>query len=107
LRLRLLDLPRQYLAVPLDAPAASAPVEGASGTVAIEGSRLVDALRFSTILLFKIGYRDTIVTGKVGPLDVKYIVMFEWALGFFFLSAITVTLANTQPLINKLIGGLF
>lgn len=107
LRLRLLDLPRQYFAVPLAAPAASAPVEGASETVAKKGNCLVDALRFSAVLLFKIGYRDTIITGKVGPLDVKYFVILEWALGFYFLAAITVTLANTQPLINKLISGLF
>jgi uncharacterized protein YjbI with pentapeptide repeats len=107
LRLRLLDIPRQYLASPLAAPAASAPVEGASETIAEKGSRLVDALRFSAVLLFKIGYRDTIISGKVGPLDVKYLVIFEWALGFYFLAAITVTLTNTQPLINKLISGLF
>jgi hypothetical protein len=107
LRLRLLDLPRQYLAGPLAAPAAGAPVEGASEAVAEKGSRLVDALRFSAVLLFKIGYRDTIITGKMGPLDVKYLVIFEWTIGFYFLAAITVTLANTQPLINKLISGLF
>jgi hypothetical protein len=89
------------------APAASAPVEGASETIAEKGSSLVDALRFSAVLLFKIGYRDTIISGKVGPLDVKYLVIFEWALGFYFLAAITVTLTNTQPLINKLISGLF
>jgi len=107
LRLRLLDLPRQYLVSSLAAPAASAPVEGASEAIAEKGSRLVDALRFSAVLLFKIGYRDTIITGKVGPLDVKYLVIFEWAFGFYFLAAITVTLTNTQPLINKLISGLF
>jgi uncharacterized protein YjbI with pentapeptide repeats len=107
LRLRLLDLPRQYLTDPPVAPLASAPSAGGSGRIAKKGSRLVDALRFSAVLLFKIGYRDTVITGKVGPLDVKYVVFIEWALGFYFLAAITVTLANTQPLINKLISGLF
>ena len=117
LRLRLLDLPRQYLAGPLATPVGAVATvnEPATDDAQVEatdlgakrGSNLIAALRLSAVLLFKVGYRDTIVTGKVGFLDVKYIVMFEWALGFYFLATITVTLANTQPLINKLIGGLF
>lgn len=55
----------------------------------------------SSVILFKIGYRDTTVSGSLGPLPMAYVIAFEWALGFYLLAAITITLANTQPLINR------
>ena len=61
----------------------------------------------SSVILFKIGYRDTTVTVRLGPLPMACLVAVEWALGFFVLAVLTVTLANTQPLINRLISGVF
>ena len=67
----------------------------------------MNALRFSSVILFKVGYRDTTVSGRIGWLDLKYIVALEWALGFYLLAALMLTLKNTQPLINRLITGVF
>lgn len=95
-RLRLLDLPKQYAADRADLPVQSARLR-----------KLVNSLRVSSVILFKLGYRDTTLAGHVGPLPIAYLVAVEWALGFYLLAALTVTLANTQPLINRLISGVF
>ena len=95
-RLRLLDLPKQYSAERADLPVKSGPLR-----------KLIDSLRVSTVILFKLGYRDTTLAGRFGPLPIAYVVAVEWGLGFYLLAALTVTLANTQPLINRLIAGVF
>jgi len=91
-RLRLLDLPKQYLT-------------GKSERMV--RSKLVDALRGSSVILLKVGYRDTTLSGGLGPIKVGYLVRLEWALGYLVLAALTVTLANTQPLLNRLLTGIF
>jgi uncharacterized protein YjbI with pentapeptide repeats len=68
---------------------------------------LIDALRFSSTILFKIGYRDTTVSGRLGPCDLRWLVRLEWALGFYLMAALTYTLGSTQPLLNKLVHGVF
>ena len=93
---RLSDLPKEYLTK-------SSPSEIKHKSV----RKFVDALRFSSVVLFKIGYRDTIVSGKILGLDYKYIVWIEWALGFYLLACIVVTLSNTLPIVNRLITGVF
>lgn len=95
-RLRLLDLPKQYAADRANLPVSSGPLR-----------KLIDSLRVSTVILFKLGYRDTTLGGRCGPLPIAYLVALEWALGYYLLAALTVTLANTQPLINRLISGVF
>lgn len=72
-----------------------------------ERSRFINALRFSFLLLLKVGIRDTTLTGKVWGFDYKYIVWFEWALGYFILGHLVVTLSNTLPILNRLITGVF
>lgn len=67
--------------------------------------RLVNACRFSSVILFKIGYRDTTISGKIFGVDYIVIVWIEWLLGFFLLSCLAVTLSNTMPLVNRLISG--
>ncbi|ETR74663.1 MAG: hypothetical protein OMM_06181 [Candidatus Magnetoglobus multicellularis str. Araruama] len=67
--------------------------------------QLLNALRFSSVILFKIGYRDTTISGKIFGIDYIVIVWIEWLLGFFLLSCMAVTLSNTMPLVNRLITG--
>lgn len=70
--------------------------------------KFIDSLRVSSVKLFKVGYRDTVLsTPASGFLRIEYIVAFEWLLGFYILAALLVTLANTQPLINRLLTGVF
>ena len=69
--------------------------------------RFIDALRFSSVVLFKIGYRDTTVSGKIIGIDYKYIVWIEWTLGFYLAVCIVVTFSHTLPIVNRLITGLF
>ena len=79
----------------------------ALGVTSQDPRKFVNALRVSSVILFKIGYRDTTLSGRVGRLDMAYVVALEWALGFYVLAAVTLTLANTQPLINRLLTGVF
>ena len=65
------------------------------------------ALWLSTGLLFKVGFRDTTVSGRVLGIDLRYVVLFEWFFGFAVVAGLTITLANTQPLINSLVKGVF
>lgn len=93
---RLFDLPKQYLT-------RSGPLDVRNESL----RKFIDALRFSTVVLLKVGYRDTTVSGKISGIDFKYIVWIEWALGFYLLAALAVTLSNTVPVINGLITGVF
>ena len=68
---------------------------------------LINALRFSSTILFKLGYRDTTVSGQIGPWDLRWLVRLEWALGFVLMAALTYTLGSMQPLLNKLVHGVF
>ena len=96
-RLRLLDFPKQY--------------SSRSASLGIRSRRyrkFIDALRVSSVILFKVGYRDTTLSTPAGSfLNIEYIVALEWLLGFYLLAALLVTLANTQPLINRLLTGIF
>ena len=93
-RLRLLDFPRHF--IDGDAQARRLPKRL---------RKLIDAVRVSSVILFKVGYRDTIVSGRVAGLRVAHLVTLEWILGFLVLAAFTVTLSKTQPLINRLVSG--
>lgn len=68
---------------------------------------LYNAHRFSMVILFKIGYRDTTISGRIMGIACRYIVWSEWLLGLVVLAFILVTLSNTLPIINMLITGLF
>ena len=67
--------------------------------------QLLNAMRFSYVILFKIGYRDTTISGKIFGVHYAVIIWIEWLLGFFLLSCLAVTLSNTMPLVNRLISG--
>jgi hypothetical protein len=69
--------------------------------------KFINALRFSAVILFKVGYRDTTISGKILGIDYKYILWLEWALGYYILGAHAVTLSNTLPIVNRLITGVF
>jgi hypothetical protein len=42
-----------------------------------------------------------------GKCDLRWIVRAEWVIGFFLLGSLLYTLANTWPLLNKLIQDVF
>lgn len=69
--------------------------------------RWINAMRFSFVILFKFGYRDTSISGKFFGIDYAVIVWIEWILGFFLVSYLAVTLSNTMPLVNRMISGVF
>ncbi|MCF6238055.1 MAG: pentapeptide repeat-containing protein, partial [Candidatus Marinimicrobia bacterium] len=94
--LRLFDFPRKYLAYK----------EQASG-VERWWQRLFDAVRFSTVVLLKIGRRDTVIGGSAFGINMKYYVWVEWLIGFYLLASLVYTLSNTMPIINSLISGAF
>ncbi|MFT5730693.1 MAG: hypothetical protein ACI8PB_004881 [Desulforhopalus sp.] len=67
----------------------------------------INALRLSAVILFKVGYRDTKISGEIFGMNYRYFVWIEWALGYYILGAFVVTLSNTLPLLNRLITGVF
>jgi len=69
--------------------------------------KIINGLRFSSVVLFKVGYRDTTISGKLLGIDYKWIVRVEWVLGYCVLAALVITLSNTLPILNKLLSGVF
>jgi hypothetical protein len=110
LKVRLLDYYKYYLPENQNhtsqlfgidkTPAPRSPVSNAFWT-------FWNALWLSTALLFKIGFRDTTVSGRFLGIDLRHIVLAEWLFGFAVILGLTITLANTQPLLNNLVKGLF
>jgi len=94
---RLFDFPRLYLTE-------TKPLDMIKSKFSI---KFINTLRFSSVILFKVGYRDTTISGKISGIDYKYIVWIEWLLGFFLLACLTVTMSNTIPIIKRLISGIF
>jgi len=93
---RLLDIPKHYYTQ--------------ESLLKIEKQSLrnfINALRLSAVIIFKIGYRDTTISGKIGGMDYRYLVWIEWALGYYVLALLAITLSNTLPLLNRLITGVF
>jgi uncharacterized protein YjbI with pentapeptide repeats len=93
---RLFDFPEQYLTGKSSESVKSHPVD-----------RFLNAFRFSSVVLLKIGYRDTTVSGQIAGIDYKSIVWVEWLIGFYLLASLAVTLSNTVPVVNRLITGVF
>ena len=96
-KLRLLDSPKEYCS------------KNSMVEVKNHSARnFINALRFSAVILFKVGYRDTTISGKILGIDYKYILWLEWVLGYYIFIALVVTLWNTMPIfIRSLITGLF
>jgi uncharacterized protein YjbI with pentapeptide repeats len=99
-RLRMLDFPSEYLAAGLGA-------DIQSDSHRDTANKWINAFRLSFVLLFKFGQRDSSVFGRMGPIDLRWVVRLEWLIGYYFLAAVTITLAETQPLLNRLVTGLF
>lgn len=97
-RQRLFDLPKDFVG----GATAAFPGAGAAWL-----RKFINALRFSSVVLFKIGPRDTTVSGRIGPLGLQYVVAVEWLIGYYLLAALVYTLAETMPLINRLMTGIF
>ncbi|MEK6777855.1 MAG: pentapeptide repeat-containing protein [bacterium] len=71
-----------------------------------ERTKFLDALAFSTVVLLKIGYRDTTISGKILGRDCKWFVRIEWTLGFLLLIFLLITLSNRVPLVAELMRGM-
>jgi hypothetical protein len=72
----------------------------------IKNKELIDfatALKLSKVLLFKVGRKNIIVSSKI----MERAVWIEWALGYYLLALFAITLANTSPIINRLVGAVF
>lgn len=96
LRLRLLELPRSYL----QDTRAHEPVNPRL-------EKFINALRLSAVIFFKVGYRDTRISGRGGGSLLGWIVALEWLIGFFLIGILLVTLTNTQPVLHSLLSQLF
>jgi hypothetical protein len=96
IRLRLWEDPRDYLG---DSPSSRLP-----------NARLqsfVNALRLSTVVLFKVGHRDTQLASRSGGSLLKWLVIVEWLIGFYVIGVLLVTLTNTQPLLQSVLSKVF
>ncbi|WP_114325531.1 pentapeptide repeat-containing protein [Candidatus Colwellia aromaticivorans] len=105
-RLRLLDFPKAYVGNHIIAVDEGETAKSPDNHNSLN-ERLWNGFRFSFVILFKVGYRDTTVAGRFLGLDLKYLVILEWLLGYLLLAALTITLAETQPLVHRLLYGLF
>ncbi len=64
---------------------------------------IIDAWRFSTVILLKIGYRDI----KVKNNKLTKVVKIQWWLGAYLLIVFLITLINTLPIVSELLSGVF
>lgn len=96
IRLRLLELPRSYMKD-----------TSAHNPIHPRLNKFINALRLSAVILFKVGYRDTRITGTRGGAVLGWIVTLEWLIGFFLIGILLVTLTNTQPVLHSLLSQLF
>lgn len=72
----------------------------------IKNKELIDfftSLRFSKVLIFKVGRRDAVASGKL----MTKIVWGEWVFGYYLLALLVITLKNTVPIINSLVTSVF
>jgi hypothetical protein len=58
----------------------------------------------SLAVLFKLQFKQTTISGKLGKIDLKNIVMAEWALGYLLFIALIFTLKNTSPLFSAIMA---
>jgi hypothetical protein len=58
----------------------------------------------SLAVLFKLQFRQTTISGKLGKIDLKNIVIAEWALGYLLFIALIFTLKNTSPLFSAIMA---
>ncbi len=96
IKARLTDLPSLYLLTKEE-------------EVKYSNNRYTKAFWLSFVLLLKIGSRHAIAAPKTANLErlLKTIIRLEWAIGYALLFILLMTLANTQPLLNKLFAGIF
>jgi len=96
-RLRILDFPKRYYTkIAPDAAQRDDPI-----------SRFFNLFGFSAVILMKIGYRSRVINGRIGRLHYKWIVRLQWLLGLYLLAALSYTLQNVVPVVNKLVTGVF
>ncbi len=94
-RLRLFDFPINYSSEPV--------LENPQHSL----SNFFNIFWFSAVILMKIGVRNKTISGKMMGINYKYIVLVEWLVGLYFLAALSVTLTNTVPIVNRLVTGIF
>ncbi|MFQ5587393.1 MAG: pentapeptide repeat-containing protein [Nitrospiria bacterium] len=70
-------------------------------------ARFFNIFWFSAVVLMKIGPRKKLLSGHIVGMDYKYVIRVEWLIGYYFLAALSITLSNTVPIVNRLVTGIF
>lgn len=94
-KLRILDFPKRYFTE-------AVPEHKVCGM-----KQLSSMFWFSAVVLMKVGHRTQVIEGKVVGIDYKWIVRLEWLIGLYLLAALSFTLQNVVPVVNKLVTGVF
>ena len=69
-----------------------------------EKTKFAYAALLSLAVLFKLQYKQTTISGKLGKIDLKNIVIVEWAVGYLLYIALIFTLKNTSPLFSAIVA---
>lgn len=94
-KVRILDFPKRYFTEAL-------PEHRGCGI-----KQFFSIFWFSAVVLMKVGYRNKVIEGKAAGIHYKWIVRLEWLVGLYFLAALSFTLQNVVPVVNKLVTGVF
>lgn len=100
-RLRILDFPKRYYTRIVD------PLEASVEAPDYSVTRFFNLFWFSAVILLKTGYRSQVIDGRIAGLYFKWVVRLEWVLGLYLLAALSYTLQNVVPVVNKLVTGVF
>lgn len=99
-KLRVLDFPKRYYV--------QSTTTVSPGHLEYSVKRFLSLFCFSAVILMKVGYRNYHIKGKfLGRFHYRWIIRLEWLLGLYLLPALSYTLQNVVPVINKLVTGLF
>ncbi len=99
-KLRVLDFPKRYYV--------KSDIGVSPGRPEYTLGHFLSLFCFSAVILIKIGYRNHNIEGKfLGRLHYRWIIRLEWLLGLYLLPALSYTLQNVVPVVNKLVTGIF
>ncbi|NOY84994.1 MAG: hypothetical protein GXO96_09295 [Nitrospirae bacterium] len=99
-KLRVLDFPKRYYV--------QSETTVSPGHLEYSVRRFLSLFCFSAVILMKVGYRNYNIKGKfLGRFHYRWIIRLEWLLGLYLLPALSYTLQNVVPVVNKLVTGVF
>jgi len=71
----------------------------------VDKKRLFHALKLSFVIMTKFGRRDTTISGEIFGIDFKYIVLFQWVMGYCFIIVALYILSKKWPILHMLVSG--